>query len=458
MTFSESVENVTTSNFGFFNTSAVSFGAVESVTVYDSSFTNSTNSTTDTTTSLAGRYFKVLIKLNEDIDDTYTFTVLAGSIVDDATNTFETSSNDSLSVAVDTERKPTLTSVSDADPSTTLKTGDFKINVEFSEVVYGVNKSDFQFTDGSASVGTITQVEAVDFDFDSKNPKVITTNDTTISGRYFIVSVDPDEGLLTESAVTYTFEVLSSEGITDGVPNSFDGTDGATTTLDITIDTLDPQIISSEIVSDKLVLTSSLALEGASVTGTGGFTVTGSDSVAYPVSNVDVNGTTITITLTLPAGTLFPTKRGTYLYNKDTLLTIETSSNNELANISSTAYGPPLSLSFDEVGGFTAEEGLYLYLYTDDSYTPDDSTLRGLLADPLLQDLAEDNIDDAIAGGLLDFDGVGGYTAEEGLYLYLYTDDSYTPDNSTLRGLLADPLLQELTEDNIDAAIAAAAD
>ena len=58
----------------------------------------------------------------------------------------------------------------------------------------------------------------------------------------------------------------------------------------------------------------------------------------------------------------------------------------------------------------------------------------------------------------MDFDGVGGYTAEEGLYLYLYTDDSYTPDNSTLRGLLADPLLQELTEDNIDAAIAAAAD
>ena len=429
VTFSESVENVTTSNFGFFNTSAVSFGAVESVTVYDSSFTNSTNSTTDTATSLAGRYFKVLIKLNEDIDDTYTFTVLAGSIVDDATNTFETSSNDSLSVAVDTERKPTLTSVSDADPSTTLKTGDFEINVEFSEVVYDVNKNDFQLTDGLASVGTITQVEAVDFDFDSKNPKVITTDDTTISGRYFIVSVDPDEGLLTESAVTYTFEVLSSEGITDGVPKSFDGTDGATTTLDITIDTLDPQIISSEIVSDKLVLTSSLSLGTASVTGdnVGGFTVYGAgETTSYNIAGVDVSGKTITITFT--SGTA-PRERGTYEYKFTTNpdIEIKTLSDNALDSIAEgTIYGPPFTIDFDGSGdSLAASDAFFLYLYAQDEDGGVDIT-DGVLGQAIFGGVnnvlaTKKRIYELEALGYLDFDQSGDfYAASDAFFLYLY--------------------------------------
>ena len=463
VTFSESVENVTTSNFGFFDTSAVSFGAVESVTVYDSSFTNSANSTSDTSTFLAGRYFKVLIKLNEDINDTYAFTVLAGSIVDDATNTFEaSSSNDSLSVAVNTARDPTLTSVSDANPLTTLKTGDFEINVEFSELVNGVDTADFRFVRKETDnlKGSITKVEVhSDSNFNDQNPNN-TTDTTTISGQYFRVFVDPKDALRTNSTgtppVEYTFEVLSSGSITDAANNDFDKTLGATPTLDIAVDTLDPSIIKTEVIDDTIVLTLSLSVETASVTGTGGFTVTGSDSVAYPVSSVMVSGTTIT--LALPTNTV-PTKRGPYSYESNDTLNIKTSSNNALADIPNAAYGPPTSLDFDEVGGYTVEKGLYLYLYTDDSYKPDNSTLRGLLADPLLQELAEDNIDDAIAiGGLLDFDEVGGYTAEEGLYLYLYTDDSYKPDNSTLRGLLADPLLQELAENNIDAAIAAAAD
>ena len=429
VTFSESVENVTTSNFGFFNTSAVSFGEVESVTVYDSSFTNSTNSTTDTATSLAGRYFKVLIKLNEDIDDTYTFTVLAGSIVDDATNTFETSSNDSLSVAVDTERKPTLTSVSDADPSTTLKTGDFEINVEFSEVVYDVNKNDFQLTDGLASVGTITQVEAADSNFNSKDPSVITTDDTTvISGRYFIASVDPDEGLLTESAVTYTFEVLSSEGITDGVPNSFDGTDGATTTLDITIDTLDPQIISSEIVNSTLVLTSSLALDGASVTGTGGFTVTGSDSTVYTVSSVVVSGTTITITLDLAAGTV-PKKRGTYSYRKDTALNIKTSSNNALAEISSDPYGPDFTLDLDGSETFVpSQDAFFLYLYTQTGATVSEDDLTQAVNGGIANlQATKDYVDEARNIGDLDFDKSESFVpSQDAFFLYLYTQTGAT--------------------------------
>ena len=71
-------------------------------------------------------------------------------------------------------------------------------------------------------MGDITQVEAVDSNFNSKDPSVVTTDDTAvISGRYFIVSVNPNPGLLTDSSVTYTF-VLLSAGIADGASKTLD--------------------------------------------------------------------------------------------------------------------------------------------------------------------------------------------------------------------------------------------
>ena len=263
--------------------------------------------------------------------------------------------------------------------------------------------------------------------------------------------MDPDAGLLTDSTATppvaYTFEVLSSEGITDAANNDFDKTLGATPTLDIIVDTLDPSIIETEVIGNTIVLTLSLSVETASVTGTGGFTVTGSDSVAYPVSSVVVNGTTVT--LTLPTGTT-PTKRGTYSYSytQSTDIEIKTSSNNELADISSAAYGPPLSLNFDESfngdDGYTSNKGLFLYLKTQKAYTPGTNTFTGLLASPSLLGVAEGNVADAIAGpqgSFLDLDGVGGYTSNEGLFLYLKTQKAYTPGTNTLAGLLDSPSL-----------------
>ena len=252
VTFSESVNNVDIGNFAFID-GTVSVGEITKVEVHsDTNFNDTNPSTTTDQSTLSGRYFRVSIKPSEDINGTYTFTVLSTSITDQHGNSFQASTDDdTLDIDADTERAPTLETLSLADPITTPKTRDFKINVAFSEVVYDVNKIDFQFTDGSASVGDITQVEAVDSNFNSKDPSVITTDDTAvISGRYFIVSVNPNPGLLTDTAVTYTFEVLSA-GIADGASKTLDETLGVTPTLDITVDTLAPQIISSEIVNES---------------------------------------------------------------------------------------------------------------------------------------------------------------------------------------------------------------
>ena len=137
VTFSESLLNVTTNNFEFTDGTNQQ-GVIESITIYNSDFTTEGTSTTDSSVSLSGRYFRVSIKPSEDINGTYTFTVLPTSMTDQNNNSFQTSAEDTLDIIVDTERAATLTSVSDADPSTTTKTGDFEINVIFSEPVNGV--------------------------------------------------------------------------------------------------------------------------------------------------------------------------------------------------------------------------------------------------------------------------------------------------------------------------------
>ena len=415
-----------------------------------SSFSDTDPSTTTTTTdTLSGRYFKVSINPNEDINDTYTFKVLPTSITDQSGNSFQTSTNDTFDVVVNINRIPTLTSVSITNPSVTPKTEEFKINVEFSEVVYSVNIEDFQFTDGSTSVASITKVEVFDSAFNSSS--ISTTDTTEVSGQYFSVSIDPNDDLNSNGtpAVTYTFEVLSSEGIIDEASNSFDGMDGEATTLDVEVDTLTPLILDAEIVNKTLVLTSSISLETASVIGAGGFAVTGSDSTVYTVYSVAVSGTTIT--LTFAAGTA-PKKRGTYSYTKNSTLTIQTSASNALAKIEGAVYGAPLSLNFDEVAGFSANEALFLYLKTQKAYTPGPNTFTGLLDSPSLLGVAEGNVADAIAGpqgSFLDLDGVGGYTSNEGLFLYLKTQKAYTPGTNTLTGLLDSPSLLGVAESRV---------
>ena len=455
VTFSESLSNVTTGNFNFTDGTDQK-GVIESITIYNSDFTSEGTSTTDSSVSLGGRYFRVSIKPSEDINGTYTFSVLSASMTDNNGNTFQTSAEDTLDITVDTERAVTLTSLSDADPSTTPKTEDFEIDVIFSEVVNGVDTSDFRFVrkDTDNLKGSITKVEAhSDSNFNDQTPNN-TTDTTTISGQYFRVTVSPKAALRTNSSgtppVEYTFEILSSGSITDGANNAFDSTTGAATTLDIAVDTLDPLITSTEIVDDKLVLTSSLSLVDATVTGTGGFTVTGSDSTVYTVSSVAVSGTTITITLTLPTGTT-PTNRGTYSYTKNTTLNIKTSSNNALANISSTAYGPDFTLDLDGSGGYTAsQDGLFLYLYTQTAKPLADSALELFIDSSSSLEDTKGIIDEATTASSLDLDGSGGYTAsQDGLFLYLYTQTAKPLADSALELFIDSSSSLEDTKDNV---------
>ena len=211
---------------------------------------------------------------------------------------------------------------------------------------------------------------------------------------------------------------------------------------------MDPLIIETEIVNNTLVLTSSLSLESASVTGTGGFTVTGSDSVVYTVSSVVVSGTTIT--LTLPTGIVLTT-RGTYSYTKNSTLTIETSSNNELANISSTAYGPNFTLDLDGSGGYTAsQDGLFLYLYTQTAKPLADSALELFIDSSSSLEDTKDVIDYATTVSSLDLDGSGGYTAsQDGLFLYLYTQTAKPLADSALELFIDSSSSLEDTKDNV---------
>ena len=459
MSFSESVNNVDISDFEFIKTDNTdplnpitsSVGTITKVEVHsDSNFNDTDPSTTTTTTdTLSGRYFKVSVNPYDDIDDTYTFKVLSNSITDDNTNLFEASSNDTFDVVVDINRIPTLTSLSITNPSATPKTEEFKINVVFSEVVYSVNIEDFQFTYGSTSVGEITKVEVFDSAFSSSS--ISTTDTTTVSGQYFSVSIDPNDDLnsTASTAVTYTFEVLSSNGIIDEASNSFVGTGGASTTLDVEVDTLNPLVIDAETVNKTLVLTSSLSLETASVIGAGGFAVTGSDSTVYTVYSVAVSGTTIT--LTFSAGTT-PTKRGTYSYTKNSTLTIQTPSNNALANIAAgTIYGPDFSLDLDGSGDYTAsQDGLFLYLYTQTAKPLADSALELFIDSSSSLEDTKGIIDQATTANSLDLDGSGGYTAsQDGLFLYLYTQTAKPLADSALELFIDSSSSLEDTKGNV---------
>ena len=436
VTFSESVNNVDISDFEFIeiddtdpaNTITSSVGTITKVEAHSySSFSDTDPSTTTTTTdTLSGRYFKVSINPNEDINGTYTFAVLSTSITDQGGNSFQMSTNDTFDVVVNINRIPTLTSVSITNPSVTPKTEEFKINVVFSEVVYSVNIEDFQFTDGSTSVASITKVEVFDSAFNSSS--ISTTDTTEVSGQYFSVSIDPNDDLNSNGtpAVTYTFEVLSSEGIIDEASNSFDGMDGEATTLDVEVDTVTPLILDAEIVNKTLVLTSSISLKTSSVIGAGGFAVKGSDSTVYTVYSVAVSGTTIT--LTFAAGTN-PKKRGTYSYTKNSTLTIQTSASNALAKIEGADYGPDFTLDFDGSKSFTAaSDAFFLYLYTQNQDGGVDIT-DGVLGQSIFGGVnnvlaTKAHVQDGIDGGYLDFDGSEDFTAaSDAFFLYLYRQD-----------------------------------
>ena len=433
VTFSESVNNVGISNFEFTDGST-SVANITKIAVHsDSNFNDTNPNTTTDLSTLSGRYFRVSINPIDDINGTYTFKVLSTSIIDDDSNPFQTSTDDDkIDIDVNTITRPTLTTLSITNPSVTPKNEEFKVNVVFSEVVYGVNIEDFQFTYGTTSVASITKVEVFDSVFSSSS--VSTTDTTEVSGQYFRVSIDPNDDLYTDTTatppVTYIFEVLSSEGIADGASHSFNGTGGAATTLDVVIDTLNPVIINAKITNNKLVLTSTLAFDDATVVGSGGFAVTGENELTtYTVSIVTVSDKTITITFSSDVTT--PKERGTYSYTKDSSLTIQTKStaNTPLAKISNAEYKPDFTLDFDGSKSFTAaSDAFFLYLYRQNQDGGVDIT-DGVLGQAIFGGVnnvlaTKARVQAGIDGGYLDFDGSEDFTAaSDAFFLYLYRQD-----------------------------------
>ena len=153
---------------------------------------------------------------------------------------------------------------------------------------------------------------------------------------------------------------------------------------------------------------------------------------------------------TLPTGIVLTT-RGTYSYTKNSTLTIETSSNNELANISSTAYGPNFTLDLDGSGGYTAsQDGLFLYLYTQTAKPLADSALELFIDSSSSLEDTKDIIDYATTVSSLDLDGSGGYTAsQDGLFLYLYTQTAKPLADSALELFIDSSSSLEDTKDNV---------
>ena len=205
VTFSEDVENVSIDDFTFIQTgSSTSTGTITGVEKHsDSNFNDQSPSTTTQT----GQYFKVLVEAINDIETdsttTFTFNVIANTdqtslIKDTSENTFQTDSNSSTLVNINTKSVPTVSSVSAPSDA---QIDVFDVNVTFSETVSNVDIGDFRLvlkgtdTASATTFGTIVVEAHSDSTFSDSSPSTTSTS-TPLSGRYFKVKVTPQDDLL----------------------------------------------------------------------------------------------------------------------------------------------------------------------------------------------------------------------------------------------------------------------
>ena len=269
VSFSESVNNVSIGSFNFSieGLGLTHVGEITKVEMHsDTNFNDDSiqSSTTDATTLLSGRYFKVSVNPNEDISDTYVFRISPLYITDDLGNTLQIFLEDNkLGIDVNTKKAPTVDSLSIVDVLITPKSGDFEINVTFSEEVNNVDIGDFRLvlkdanTSTDPTFGTIVVEKHSDSTFTDTSPSTTDTTTTQLSGTYFKVKVSPQDDLMTDINVTdYAFQVIddtaNSSSIEDGAGNAL-GAQGLTdiirATADINIDTAHPKTESISLVT-----------------------------------------------------------------------------------------------------------------------------------------------------------------------------------------------------------------
>ena len=251
VTFSKEVNNVDIGDFRLVSkdvdtSTAPTLGTIVVQKHSNSNFNDTSPTITDTTTTqLSGTYFKVKVSPQDDLmtDDgttEYAFQVIddaanSSSIVDGASSTLGAQGLSGIirataDINIDTAH-PKTESISLVTPGT--QTSTFDVKVSFTETVNNVSVDNFDFTDGSTSVASITKVELhSDSDFNDQSPST-TTDSTTLSGRYFKISINTNNDV----NGTYTFKVLPTS-ITDENGNTFQtSTDD---TFNVVVDTTPP--------------------------------------------------------------------------------------------------------------------------------------------------------------------------------------------------------------------------
>ena len=147
---------------------------------------------------------------------------------------------------------PTITSAALETAGT--KTGNFEVNVAFSEEMANVSIDDFTFiqTENTTSVGTISEVQMhSDSNFDDSNPANTTDSTTVLSGQYFKIFVEPEDDIETVSgSATYEFHI--NEDISDVAGNKV-GASATNRKLSVDINTQANPTVSAELVDTGIL-------------------------------------------------------------------------------------------------------------------------------------------------------------------------------------------------------------
>ena len=204
VSFSETVNSVGLADFELTDGST-DVASVTKVEAFNSTFLNSTGSSTTTSATISGQYFVVTVTPDSSLEGSYTFKILAtttDTIADALSNPFvEEAINSQIQVAIDTT-DPTAT----VEEITDTQNGAFTVKVSFSESVSNVDIGDFRFvlSNTSTNLSSITKVEAFDESFNTSTGSS-TTNSSTISGQYFAVSLTPSNDIETNSSYNILF-------------------------------------------------------------------------------------------------------------------------------------------------------------------------------------------------------------------------------------------------------------
>ena len=179
VSFSEEVVNVDVADFVFLETSGgTSAGSITSISAFEDSDFTTADTTPDTS-----RYYQVTVTAIDDlvsIANGYSFRILnvtgsaiadkVGNLLDIGASTDDVRLNFLISNIDTTKPTATIAAITDT------KNAAFTVQVSFSETVNSVGLADFELTDGSTDVASVTKVEAFNSTFLNSTGSSTTTS------------------------------------------------------------------------------------------------------------------------------------------------------------------------------------------------------------------------------------------------------------------------------------------